>query len=248
MRIISKFHDYYDTAMGVGIDNTRIFNRNREPIDLLVASHPTLKEIEDEFPVPNFERAVSSVGLSVRRVIIGFCGKIYIGYDVELSKSINNNYPNYKNTLFNIQDLEEFYNVLDPKGSLWYNFIIPNKRNRKFIKRWNRWTSEVFEEFRDRYNETTNLEHLFLDYNTPIFTIVFNQYGRNAVFDPSPCLKDFNMGRKFDAYRAYQEIDMYMSGVLGSVEKEPVDISDTHMRDAKGFDNMSFKKAPTKRR
>ena len=47
---------------------------------------------------------------------------------------------------------------------------------------------------------------------------------------------------KLDAYGIYQEIEMYMGGVLGSQEKETIEISDKDKRDSKGFDNYSFKK------
>jgi len=43
-------------------------------------------------------------------------------------------------------------------------------------------------------------------------------------------------------YMAYQEIAMYISGVLGIGEPDTLEISDEDMRDEKGFFDMSFKK------
>jgi len=61
-------------------------------------------------------------------------------------------------------------------------------------------------------------------------------------------LKQYAFARMADPFTAFQEIQMYISGVLGTNENDMVQISDTDMRDAKGHDNMSFKKYPTKRR
>lgn len=52
----------------------------------------------------------------------------------------------------------------------------------------------------------------------------------------------------FDAYRAFQEVHMYLSGVLGFNNPHVPIPDDKTMRDIKGFDNFSFKKAPSKKR
>ena len=57
----------------------------------------------------------------------------------------------------------------------------------------------------------------------------------------NPVLKDFQFFRAVSTYQAFQEISMYISGVIGVGEKNTVTISDKDMRDAKGFDDWSFK-------
>jgi hypothetical protein len=63
----------------------------------------------------------------------------------------------------------------------------------------------------------------------------------------NPKLKDWQFYRIVDTYTAYQEVFMYL-GSLAVPLKEIPEISDKIMRDAKGFDEWSFKKPPSKKR
>jgi hypothetical protein len=49
-------------------------------------------------------------------------------------------------------------------------------------------------------------------------------------------LKDLHFFRVFDPARAFQEIGMYIGGVLGQQARPVRDIDDETMRDIKGFD------------
>ena len=44
------------------------------------------------------------------------------------------------------------------------------------------------------------------------------------------------------AVSCFQEIDMFLSGIMQSPEKKMVNLTDKDMRDKKGFNDMSFKK------
>jgi hypothetical protein len=73
-----------------------------------------------------------------------------------------------------------------------------------------------------------------------------NETGMTVAFDTR--LKDYKFYKVFDPYTAFQELDMFISGVLTREGNPMAGISDTDLRDKKGFDKMSFKKAPTKKR
>lgn len=45
-----------------------------------------------------------------------------------------------------------------------------------------------------------------------------------------------------DPFTAFQEISMFLGGVLKRTEVDTVDIGDEAMRDEKGFDEWSFKR------
>ena len=62
MLIISKFHDYYDSAIGYGVDKTVIYNRKTFYLK---------KKIE----IPSTRKLKKEGELDF--VIIGFCGNIY---------------------------------------------------------------------------------------------------------------------------------------------------------------------------
>jgi hypothetical protein len=57
-------------------------------------------------------------------------------------------------------------------------------------------------------------------------------------------LKDLHFFRVFDPARAFQEIGMYIGGVLGQQARPIRDIDDETMRGHKGFDKRSFRKMP----
>ena len=72
-------------------------------------------------------------------------------------------------------------------------------------------------------------------------------------------LRRVGFQKVFEPYSAFQEIDMFVSGVMVRPQDNtpskrkhklpnPVDINDKDMRDKKGFDDRSFKKPPTKKR
>jgi hypothetical protein len=61
-------------------------------------------------------------------------------------------------------------------------------------------------------------------------------------------LKDVEFFRVFDPHTTYQEIFMYISGVLGGNMKEIPEMSDDDMRDSKGFDKWSFRKEPSSKK
>ena len=62
-------------------------------------------------------------------------------------------------------------------------------------------------------------------------------------------LKHYDFVKMVDPYTAYQEMEMYLSGVFGGNYPECVEISDEQMKIKKGFGHKyAFKKEPTKRR
>jgi hypothetical protein len=72
MRIISKEHDYYDGVMGLGMDRTLIYKRER--VEISPNKIPTsLKEMYYHFPYTI--RTMGCPELSKR--VVGFCGRLY---------------------------------------------------------------------------------------------------------------------------------------------------------------------------
>lgn len=86
---------------------------------------------------------------------------------------------------------------------------------------------------------------LFEEYKCPIF--INRDYNRidpprhGREFELNCRLEDYQFYRIFDAYRAYQEIRMWLSN-QAAPEKPIPHIPDIIMRDAKGFDKYSFRK------
>ena len=51
-----------------------------------------------------------------------------------------------------------------------------------------------------------------------------------------------------DTFTAFQEIQMYISGVLGTGEKEIIEVEDKYKIPQHGFNKWSFRREPTKKK
>lgn len=226
MKIISKYHDYYDSVQGVMFDDDIKYIR-------------TSVEHELKFRLP-FNSVKTFFNLS----IIGFCGKLYpVIICTNLNYQENSEIYDYiiKN---NKKVIKRRYDIM-PDTFITYDMDegftlarstrhkLQNKNNSKHIARLN-----------DFCRELMSLD-LFKRYETPIFSIQYSRDNNGLVLDTGPELKDFNFQHVFDPYSAYQELVMWI-GNQATNEWPPQITDDIVLRDSKGFDKMSFKKAPTK--
>ena len=222
MRIISKFHDYYDSIQGYGFDPTIIYIRNRDEIHKhdLSKSIPSL--LLNDLYSNEYKHSFGDIGE------IYFCGKRY--RFVNFIKSVNE-----KTIFLYFYSLESLLYYLAKA----YKKDI-KKRSKKAMQKYIKTYEKECKEF---YSINNNFEQnikLHEQFNTPIFTVYNKNDNPDIVINPS--LKDMNFQKVFDPYRAFQEIDMFLSGVLQSPENKMIDINDSDMRDKKGFNDMSFKK------
>ena len=96
---------------------------------------------------------------------------------------------------------------------------------------------------------------VFREINAPIF--VFNSCaeammryydGRDKLFIINPLLKDYEFYKVIDPFKAFTEIQMFISGVLGTGEKDIVEVEDKYKIAQHGFDKWSFRKEPEKKK
>jgi len=78
MLIVSDFHDYYDTAIGYGIDKTCVYKRKSEEIEDYDELWPTIRGHR----VDGSESGKASYWM--RRIVIGFCGEMFPGVQVHV--------------------------------------------------------------------------------------------------------------------------------------------------------------------
>jgi hypothetical protein len=221
MLIVSKFHDYYDTAIGMGVDTECVFERKRheekisKDVDLLTIIDTQKKDIN----------------YLIEPFLIGFAGEFYPG--VKVTKTY------MEGILLCNEDFTTY------KLSEWYDFLI-SEDILKPTRKWSYWkdiqTHKNAEEFFNP-NSWKTYEKFFRKYNTPIFALVPHGKKRSGTdIIVNPVLLWYKFGRIKDAYTAFQDIHMYISGVLGVGERKMIELSDTDKRDKKGFDIFSFKK------
>lgn len=150
--------------------------------------------------------------------IIGFCGKLY---------------PLLEKKGLIIYDKKEALKAVRNSRSLWYD----------------RELTACFSE----YLNNPELLKIFVEKNTPVF--IYGNYldgkyepGKSKELIINPRLKNWGFQSVKDPVSAFQEIYMYISGVLGVPERPTVKISDKEMAKKKGHDGeFSFRKPKGKR-
>ena len=73
------------------------------------------------------------------------------------------------------------------------------------------------------------------------------EYNEEKPCTVNPCLKDLDFAKVVDPYTAFQELEAYISGVLGAAHPKLIEITNDDMRDKKGFDKYSFRSNKHKR-
>ncbi len=253
MRIISKFHDYYDSALAFGHDDTIVFERKESSIRI---DQRTPENSEYHFMIPSLgarsarRRWWSNEPITNRRgfeftfypFTVAFCGKLYRGITI--------------NTLQHRNVLDEwvsncFYDAESYTEQMRrYSLKYTDKRSRSYS--WDKFPkgSPLCKDEVEEYFSASDIDHIsfFAECGYPIAVChhVMSETGMTVTFDTA--LKDYKFFKVFDPYTAFQELDMFISGVMTREGNPMAGISDTDLRDKHGFDKMSFKKAPTKRR
>lgn len=254
MRIISKFQDYYDSAQGLGIDKTLVYVRKPAKIKISQSDKETFTSLMKLAPVYNSEWD----GLCTSHtIIIGFCGKIFPCMEI--------NIPIGKRRRLGCSTIETTYIYS-------YDELIEYLTRHKLGKElkeitekdamWgaNRITTQEFFSLSGQ----SKFEHIFIDNKTPIFVAVRKkdiEVGKeancNGVKEPiyeregvivNPNLRDLDFCRVVDSFTAFQEVSMYIGGVIPKDGPEMAEISDKSMLQKKGFNEASFRKMPDNRK
>lgn len=233
MRIISKFRDYYDNASGYGIDLECIFLRESKKIEYKTNNGSQLYNNYPRFSSLSHIRGHSGVLYEAQPMVLGYCGKM-IPF-IKVSYLTNYSFQGKTETSF-------FYNKLD-----FMNFMNKNGFNMKGMVfygiRFNdfglRGEKSIERFFNHKFND---LDFVFSEYNVPYF-IYHNEHGVIKM-ETNPKLMDIQFQSQKDSVNCFQEIFMYISGVLGSKEKEIKNISDKDKIQQHGFDKWSFRKPP----
>jgi len=243
MYIISKRKDYYDGAVGLGIDKSIVYERKIE-----------IEEDSEKFIQPftstkgwdrkkrnGFRKIVNtpatvdkSVFSSSSAFIVGFCGKLYIGW--KFYHEVNNtSFNKYTGSMYGLDSNLKTFITYD------LDFI-----KKELVE--HSWSGKLINDI--DYILNYKPIDIFRKLNTPIFIhdtdygrTTIHRYRNNEVFITNPTLKEFEFYKVMDSYTAFQEIQMFMGGVLGSGEKEIVEVEDKYKITQHGFDNNSFRRS-----
>lgn len=240
MLILTKKKDYYDGVVGtMGIDKSLVFDRSTITIEeknndknLVFPKeyfHSGWKSINPLTNLSSYNLKKDCEYDDFSSFIVGFCGQHYVGWKF------------YK-------DSKE--NSFDFTTEIVYDYNVVKERVKIESYRSN---------LSDSLTDTLMYDpiEIFRRYHTPIF--VWDEavnpiraqyrYGGgskytlgNSTFIINPILQDYEFYKKFNSFQAFQEIQMFLGGVLG-VNEKPMIVTDEKYKIAQhGFDKFSFRK------
>lgn len=242
MYIISKNKDYYDGVVGtVGMDKTLVYERE-------------IIEIEDSKDMPKEFQPSRNSSWSHRRdnhflnlscmntdskkyennefFLVGFCGKLYLGWKFH----------------YKVKERDETGMIVEvPKTDIIYGY-----ENAKDYLKDGYWKSNIKEDI--DYVLSYEPINIFRELKTPVFVYDNSESNyRHRVSRTSsmliinPVLKNYEFYKVVDSFTAFQEISMFIGGVLGIGEKEIIQVEDKYKIPQHGFDKWSFRKEPQKK-
>lgn len=243
MLIVSRFHDYYDTASIYGVDKTCVYLRSEEKIDIegrgwrdnpnVVLKDGTRFFLGDSARYE--EKRFQHADYEFKKLVVGFCGELYPLIKVVKTWATHYARANETFCFYDEPSFREFMTqegIWEKKGyryRSWYtdNFYIDSDQGLHNFFDPNKWTK---------------LEGLFAAYRVPCFVL------RQKILKLNPNLKSLGFMKVKDPQTTFQDIYMYLSGVLGAPPPPKEKMSDEVLAAAKGHDGpYSFRKPPGKR-
>lgn len=264
MKIYSKFHDYYDSVLGLGVDETISWTRTPTKIEMSVLPEKMRKwrrpSIYSFIRMDRFTHLPPTTrSIETESHIVILAGKLFSGITLTI---YGPNPPQKLQPLVLARhwcsSIDEFNSVLIRYGCTALQQRIekaPNKnRNRTdgFYLRGG--VGFALNQHFSRADHITRaeLDLLHSTVKSPVIVLMRDPddtrvYVRDYVCIANAELKDLGFASVMDPFTAYQEISSYVSGVLGVESIEPVIISDKSQLIKKGFDEKSFKNRGTKK-
>lgn len=245
MRLIhGKIHDYYDVVAKYGhATDGNTFLRNPETIKIkyekswtsngwkhTIDSNPLSFIVKDSVNhYDNYFRFKNKVRATVSTFKILFCGKVYKGIKFSLENSSKTPglgvYTHHY--CYDVNSIEELFLLNDD--------ILPEKGK----------TRSIFNRDKDLLSrESLNKYFIVNDYtdicvaNKYVIGIIESKINHNNGYEVvlNGRLEDYQFYRVIDPYTAYQELSMYVDGMLAYPGNIDVDIPDEYKIESKGFD------------
>lgn len=255
MKIISKRKDYYD-GVGRGMfDADLVFKRvlKQELIGYDKDKHPFRHVIpgewfvDDQYLRAKYDSMNSKDSAFMRFMILHFCGVqhpiFYYGTTPKYETADEELCLIQPGVTHHINDCGSFMDLLRWDDSQWFKAPWERQMSRLWRCDENMVASRM-KVFFDLAGEPSTLNAL---YNSPV--VVEWKHNRDTI---EHRIND-NMGihgfaKIISPQQAWQEIMMWMGTHYQRGEREMAEISDTIRAQQHGFDKMSFRKAPTKKR
>lgn len=245
MRIISDFHDYYDIGLSYGIDPQCVYTRKTEKFRY---KHPLarietvneesifidkVQHVTDQFPNIYLEKSGLEV-LATYKVL--FCGDIY--YGATYRPDPKNSHVEATSYTYEsmIREVNKYHSLKEME-----RLLTKNKHRRRYhgsrgadVQDWD----SVYP-----VQKNSKVMELHIEYGTPIVLVRYDDRYIACSITKNPNLSTIEFYRCLDPYTAFQELSMFISGVMGGQAPPMVKISDKDRFEKHGFDSItSFRK------
>ena len=248
MRIISKFHDYYDVLNDCS-DTDHVWEREtssflpdlNDPFYKTENSENKLPQLMGEVFLPKAGATYrqGSIGRgytdSYRRSLLLFCGEFYPF--VRLPERV-------------CWDFETFAQAVELEKRTYCKRSWCYAKKEAFANTQAMFTQEtILPRFRT-LNIRLDCPIVLMDMQEqPLGPIREQEPERYRVrFTLNPCLAELDFSSVIPPFDAYQTLEGYLFNELARQNDPPLEISDTIRRDSHGFDKHSFRKEPTNRK
>lgn len=222
MKILSNFHDYYDSVMSYGRDNTLIYHRN---INELYTN-----DIHFHNKYTYYTLGYSNnINSRPEVLFVYFCGKFY-----PIVSFYNRNFNNYYTYLYSSTEVDKY--VENNFSKKFVDSYFSNYK-KSVLKQ-----TDVLEHFNLFTGDNCNKVFGKFVNDNPIFTVRKSNSGlfRHLV-TYNDILKNIEFYKVLDTYSAFQEIEMFLSNIAVPQKDMPV-IPDVLKAESHGFDKYSFRK------
>ena len=251
MLIQSSFRDYYDVGQRMGVDKSLVYRRRAQvhtsPKAILILANLCAR-VEGMEPFWLWNADTSADSIDQVPAILGFCGKAYAffqfvdSYWYALNRIDRIVDPNVvgaftlegvvekveqtiRRAATNSQKaINEFHREFaEPSYYKGYKVRKPSKKDR---------IAGMIQEV-----DNVSIPHqVFHSLGVPIFLL------NKVRLITNPCLIDTDFHKVVPHIQAFQEIAMYLGGVLGQRDEAPITVGDDEtIARQKGFDDQSFR-------
>jgi len=238
MLIKSSFHDYYDTASAYGVDTECLYIRERKELEGKFKFEEPLATRWPDVEILKKRKKGVNYSYEVKIFVVGFCGALYPTVNILKShkETVEEKEVNVVEK-FHFYSSESLINFYEEEG-----FDLANGYESRYIDA-SPYKTKIHMVF-DKSNYKKLLEE-FRNHHTPVF--VYGRLGKEnkPTLVINERLSYYRFGHVKDSVTVFQDIFMYLSGVLGEKPKETVVISDKQKAAKKGHDSKySFRKPP----
>jgi len=237
MLIVSNFHDYYDTISVYGVDKEYVYERKEK---VLMGTFGKEDRNRGHWAYEEkYSKTKSGIKTDyvVHKRVVGFCGKLYPVVVVE--KKVGTEKAE-QISFYSTEKVHSFF----------------AKEKITLIDRLSYWSMRDFstksEKALNSFFEGSMFKELKAEFQKnkcPVFIYGrFPSIGRSERLILNPKLRDYKFAQVKDPATAFQDIFMYIAGVLGISTPVMVKLSDKELAKKRGHgDPYSFRKLPQKK-